>query len=127
MLDHKLLSPEGILVLEPDTPLEAADFEGLANEIDPYIAEHGGLSGVMVHAKAFPGWADFEAALAHIRFIESHHQKIQRLAVVSDSLLLTELPKFARHLVHAEVKHFRESAYEDALQWLREAEIPANP
>ena len=126
MLNHKLLSPEGILILEPDAPLEAADFEGLAHEIDPYIAEHGKLPGLMLHAKAFPGWVNLEAALAHIRFIESHHQNIQRLAVVSDSSLLTEVPTLIAHLVHVEVKHFPESAYEDALRWLRQAATLAN-
>ncbi|MBN2474194.1 MAG: STAS/SEC14 domain-containing protein [Pirellulales bacterium] len=125
MFTHKLLSPEGILVLEPDAQLEAADFEGLAREIDPYIAEHGELPGVMIHAKALPGWVNLEAVLAHLRFIESHHHNIRRLAVVSDSRLLTELPKIVGHLVHAEVKHFAESAYEDALQWLGKAAIPA--
>ncbi len=118
MLNHKLLLPEGILVLEPEEPLEAADFEGLADEIDPYITKHGKLPGLMVHAKDFPGWVDLEAFLAHMRFIESHHQKIQSLAVVSDSSLLTELPKFAAHLVQAKVKHFPASGYEDAVQWL---------
>lgn len=98
MLNHQLLSPEGIFVLEPAAPLEAADFEDLAHEIDPYITKHGKLSGVMIHAGAFPGWVNLEAVLAHMRFIESHHQKIQRLAVVSDSSLLTELPKLAAHL-----------------------------
>jgi len=118
MLNHKLLSTEGILILEPAAPLEVADFEILAHEIDPYIAEHGKLAGVMIHAKAFPGWVNIEAFFAHMRFIESHHQKVQRLAVVSDSLLLKELPKLAAHLVHAEIKHFPESAYEDAMRWL---------
>jgi len=118
MLNHKLLSTEGILILEPVAPLEAADFEGLAHEIDPYIVEHGKLPGVMIHAKVFPGWVNIEAFFAHMRFIESHHQKVQRLAVVSDSLLLKELPKLAAHLVHAEIKHFPESAYEDAMRWL---------
>ena len=118
MLNHKLLSTEGILILKPTALLEAADFEGLANEIDPYIAEHGKLPGVMIHAKLFPSWVNIEAVFADMRFIESHHQKIQKLAVVSDSSLLTEVPKIAAHLVHAEVKHFAESAYEDALRWL---------
>jgi hypothetical protein len=118
MLNHKLLLPEGILILEPKERLEAADFEGLAREIDPYITEHGKLPGLMIHAKAFPGWVNLEAFLAHMRFIASHHQKLQRLAVVSDSSLLAELPKFAAHLVQTEVKHFPESAYEDALRWL---------
>ena len=126
MLSHKLLLPEGILVLEPDAPLQAADFEGLAREIDPYIAEHGKLTGLMIHARAFPGWANLDAFLAHMRFIESHHQKIHRLAVVTNSSLLTEVPKIAAHLVRAEVKQFPESAYEDALRWLRDAAFPAN-
>ena len=29
MLNHKLLSPDGILILEPSAPLEAADFAAL--------------------------------------------------------------------------------------------------
>ena len=120
MLTHTLLVPEGILILEPSSPLEAADFEAVAHEIDPYLAEHDTLAGVMVFAKAFPGWSNLEAAIAHLQLIESYHQRITKLAVVSDSGLLAELPKIAAHLVHPEVKHFSESAYEDALRWLRE-------
>jgi hypothetical protein len=115
MLEHQLLLPEGILILEPDAPLEAADFESLDREIDPYIAEHGKLSGLMIHAKAFPGWANLEAFFAHMQFIKSHHQKIVRLAMVTDSKVLEELPKIAAHLVHVQVKHFSESQHEDAL------------
>ena len=73
----------------------------------------------MIHAKVFPGWKNLEAFLAHIRFIEGHLPKVQKLAIVSDNHILTEVPKFAAHLVHAEVKHFPESEYEAALQWLK--------
>ena len=126
MLNHKLLLPEGVLVLEPDAPLQAADFEGLAHQIDPYIAEHGKLQGLMIHAKAFPGWENLDAFLAHMRFIESHYEKILKLAVVSDSRLLTEVPKIAARLVDAEVKEFPDSGYQEALRWLRQAAFPAN-
>ena len=126
MLKHQLLLPEGILILEPDAPLEAADFEDLVREIDPYIAEHGKLSGLMIRAKVFPGWANLEAFLAHMQFIKSHHQKIVRLAMVTDSKLLGELPKIAAHLVHVQVKHFSESRHKDALRWLKTG-IPVNP
>jgi len=118
-LNHKLLSPEGILILEPDSPLEAADFAALGRQIDPYIAEHGKLPGLMIHAKVFPGWTNLEAFLAHVKFIEGHLQKVQKLAVVSDNPVLTELPKIVAHLVRAEVRHFSESEYETALQWLK--------
>ena len=119
MLEHQLLLSEGILILEPDEPLQVTDFESLVGEIDPYIAEHGKLLGLMVHAKAFPGWADPHAFLAHMQFIKSHYRKIVRLAMVTDNKLLEELPRIAAHLVHVQVKHFSESRYEDALRWIK--------
>jgi len=119
MLSHKLMLPDGILVLEPQAPLEAADFAAVSREIDPYIAKYGKLRGLLLHTQEFPGWVNLEAVLAHMRFIETHHQQIERLAVVSDNALLVELPKIIGHLVHPEVKHFAESAYDDGLQWLK--------
>lgn len=119
MLNHKLLSPEGILILEPESPLKAADFVALGHQIDPYITEHGKLPGLMIHAKAFPGWSNLDAFLAHVRFIEGHLQKVQKLAIVSDNPILTEVPKIVAHLVRAEVRHFSESEYEAALRWLK--------
>lgn len=119
MLEHQLLLPEGILILEPAAPLEAADFDELIRETDPYIAEHGKLSGLMIHAKAFPGWENLDAFLAHMHFVKSHYRKIGRLAMVTDSELLEELPRILGHLVHVQVKHFSESRYEEALNWLK--------
>lgn len=121
MLKHTLLTGEGILILEPSEALEAADFEAVIHDIDPYLAEHESLAGVMIFAKAFPGWLNLEAAISHLQLIENYHQKIKRLAIVSDNGLLSALPKFAAHLVHPDVKHFSESEYEDALSWLKEA------
>ena len=42
-------------------------FKAVADEIDPYLAEHGALAGVLILAKAFPGWLNLEAAIAHLR------------------------------------------------------------
>ena len=125
MLKHTLLSGEGILILEPSEALEAADFEAVIHDMDPYLAEHDSLSGVMIFARAFPGWLNLEAAISHLQLIENYHQKIKRLAIVSDNGLLSALPTFAAHLVHPDVKHFSESEYEDALHWLQELPVPA--
>lgn len=119
MLKHTLLSAEGILILEPSAPLEAADFEAVIHDIDPYLEEHSSLNGAMIFAAAFPGWMNLEAAVSHLQLITNYHHKIQRLAIVSDNGLLTALPEFAEHLLHPVVRHFSESEYEDALQWLR--------
>ncbi len=119
MLKHTLLSGEGILILEPSGVLEAADFAAVIHDLEPYLATHDSLAGVMIFAEAFPGWLNLEVAIVHLQLIERYHHKINRLAIVSDSGLLAALPKFAAHLVHPDVKHFSESEYEDALSWLR--------
>jgi hypothetical protein len=119
MLKHTLLSPEGILILEPESPLDVADFAALGRQIDPYIAKHGKLPGLMVHAKAFPGWSNLDGFLAHIKFIEGHLQKVRKIAVVSDNHLLTEVPVMVASLVRAEIRHFPESQYDAALRWLK--------
>mgnify|MGYP006961380103 CR=1 FL=1 len=40
MLKLELLLQEGILILEPSSPLEAVDLEAVAHEIGPYLTEH---------------------------------------------------------------------------------------
>lgn len=89
MINHKLLRMEGILILTPEAPLESADFERLAQEIDPYIEANGKLHGVMIDAESFPGWNDFAGLIAHLRFVRNHHHKVQKIAVVSDSSFLS--------------------------------------
>ena len=118
MINHKLLRTEGILVLTPDSPLESADFENLAQEIDPYIEQNGKLQGLLLDAESFPGWKDFAGLVAHLKFVKNHHQKIQKVAVVSDSGLLSFAPKLASHFVQADVKQFPRAQREDALRWL---------
>ena len=118
MIKHTLLRTDGILILTPEAPLEATDFESLAQEIDPYIEANGKLHGVMIDAESFPGWKDFAGMFAHLKFVKNHHQKLQKLAVVSDSNLLAFAPAIASHFVQAEVKHFSRSQREDALHWL---------
>lgn len=119
MLEYELLQTDGILILRPQGRLEAADFEKLAKEVDPYIEANGRLHGLMVDAEAFPGWKDFAALVAHLRFVRDHHRKIEKVAVVSDSNFLSVAPKVASHFVQAELRHFAYSQHDEALVWLR--------
>ena len=118
MINHTLLQAEGILIITPEAPLESTDFERLAQEIDPYIETNGKLHGLMIDAESFPGWKDFAGLVAHLKFVKNHHQKIQKIAVVSDSSVLSFAPKIASHFVQADIKHFSRSQREDALHWL---------
>jgi SpoIIAA-like len=119
MVEHELLQVEGILILRPKDRLEAADFQDLAQEIDPYIEANGKLHGILLDAESFPGWKDFAALLAHLKFVRQHHRKVEKIAVVSDSSFLTVAPKIATHFVQADIRHFSHAQREDALRWLR--------
>jgi hypothetical protein len=121
MVNHELLRAEGLLIVRPEAPLEAADFQQLAQEVDPYIEANGKLCGLMVDAASFPGWKDFAGLLAHLKFVKDHHRRIQRIAVVTDSDVLTIAPRIASHFVQAEVRPFPRAQREEALHWLRGA------
>lgn len=120
MIDYELRAGDGILVIRPQGSLEAADFQRIAAEVDPYLEAHGKLQGVMIEAKAFPGWKDFAALVAHLRFVKNHHRQIEKVAVVSDSAVLTFLPLVASHFVQADVRHFDHADAAQAQAWLRE-------
>lgn len=120
MLSHELLEDEGILILRPQGALQAADFEALAREVDPYIERTGKLRGLMVEAKSFPGWDNFAALVSHLRFVRDHHRLVKKIAAVSDSAFLKIGPRVASHFVQAEVRHFDYDDKTQALEWLKQ-------
>jgi hypothetical protein len=119
MLHHELLRDQGVLVLRPEGALRAEDFAALAGVVDPHLEKKGELKGLMVEAVAFPGWEDFAGLLSHLRFVRDHHRKVRRIAVVTDSKLLTVAPNIAKHFVSAEVKTFDAGRREAALAWIQ--------
>ena len=119
MLKYELNHAEGILIIRPNGPLESTDFEKLVQEVDPYIIEKGKLNGLMIYAKSFPGWDNFAAFLSHMKFVKNHHEKIKKIAAVTDSSFLSIMPQVANHFVKAEIKHFDYDDKDAAVNWLR--------
>ena len=118
MMRFELLGDRRILLITPEGPLEKADFEQLAREIDPFIAANGKLAGVMIEAKSFPGWESFGALVSHLKFVAGHHRKIERIAAVTDSGFLKIVPRIASHFVQADIRHFDFAEKDRALAWL---------
>ncbi|UCH73541.1 MAG: STAS/SEC14 domain-containing protein [Rhodospirillales bacterium] len=118
MLKHELRKEDGILIVRPEGPLSADDFEFIATDVDAHIEAHGKLNGLMIHARRFPGWEDLWAVMSHLKFVREHHRKIRRVAVVSDSAILQFAPKIATHFVSAELRQFPFKAKDEALAWL---------
>ena len=118
MITHELHRDEGILVVTPEGPLASADFEGLAKEVDPYLEENGRLHGLMIYTESFPGWDGFAGLVSHLRFVKDHHQRIERVAAVTDSGFLSIVPRVATHFVKAEIRHFDHADRDAAFAWL---------
>jgi hypothetical protein len=121
MLNHELRLDEGILVLRPDGPLEASDFAIVQNLVDAYLAKNGTLRGVLIRAdQGFPGWKDFAALVAHLKFVKDHHRQIENIAVVVDGGVTAIMPSIADYFIHAQVKHFALAHEDAAWDWLEE-------
>jgi hypothetical protein len=118
MINAQLLRDKGVLVVSPADRLETTDFERLRLLADPYIEEHGDLNGLLIDAESFFGWEDFSGMLSNIRFLRNYHEKIERVAAVTDNGFLAILPSVADYFVAAEVRHFNYQDRDEALNWL---------
>ncbi|MEO9040151.1 MAG: STAS/SEC14 domain-containing protein [Gallionella sp.] len=120
MLDYDFQLGDGILVLHAEGPLEAGDFTTLTNQVDAYLESHAKLNGVLIHAKSFPGWKDFSALLAHLKFLKKHLEKISKVAIVADGAIANVMPNIANHFIHAQVQHFDFTREDAAMDWLKQ-------
>ncbi len=119
MLRFELLKDDGILVVEPRDALTADDFRAIALTIDPYIEEHGKLTGLLVDAPSFPGWDSFGALIQHLKFVRDHHRQIDRVAAMTDNEFLKIAPRIAEHFAHPEIRVFPSAERARALAWLQ--------
>jgi hypothetical protein len=127
MLDPNLDREEAVLHLRPKGRLNKTDFEQLAILVDPFIEERGGLRGLIIETAAFPGWRDFPAMIAHLRFVREHHAAIARVALVTDSLVADFAEHLASHFVAAQIKHFRLKELGAARAWIRDGPARKGP
>ena len=118
MIEFELLRDQGILIVSPTGPLGETDFARLAQEVDPFIAENGKLTGLMVCVEAFPGWDSFAALISHLSFVRNHHRKIDRVAAVTDSDALKAMMQVSKGFVAPEVRQFPSNRRAEALAWL---------
>jgi len=122
-LEHRMVSDLGVLVVEPKGPLSVTDFEQLALVVDPWIAAHDGLNGLVIHVGKFPGWDNLGSFIRHVQFIRNHHHKLRRVALAADTKLADFIPQLTDHFVAAEVKHFGYDEVDAAIAWAGEQQV----
>jgi len=118
MLNVNLDEVNGVVTLEPTGKLCKGDFENAAGIIDPYIKKAGGLKGIIINVKSFPGWNSFGALVKHLEFVKEHHKKVSRIAFVTNSPIGNFAEHVASHFVSAVIKHFSFDRLKDAQKWI---------
>ena len=117
-LSFELIEDQSVLILQPRGELEAADFERVSAELDPYLERAGELKGLVIVAEHFPGWDDFSALSSHLRFVKEHHEKVRRVAMVTNDRLVSAMPRIASRFVDVEVRAFPMSGRDEAVLWV---------
>lgn len=116
-ISHRLDPELGVVVIKLAEPLRSQDFDALALTVDSWLAAHLELRGLVVHARAFPGWENATALMRHVRFVRDHHRKISRVALAADGALAGVAPRIGEHFVHAEVRRFSFDDLDAAVSW----------
>jgi hypothetical protein len=115
-----------VLVVEPERPLRHEDIGALEAAADEMI-DGGGLSGVVVHAKALPGWDSLGSLWRHVRFARDHAGEVHRVAIAADGPLANLAPRVAGLLVNdIEVSRFAYDDLAEAVSWAHDRPAARN-
>ena len=118
MVESNLDRENSVLHVRPTGPLRKQDFDDLAQLVDPFIEETGGLAGLILEVVHFPGWENPGAVARHFRFIRDHHKEIKKVALLTDLPLGAAAESIASHFVAAEIKRFPSNGMEAATEWI---------
>ena len=81
MIETEQISDRVLKVTVPEK-LSAGDFRQLAPQIDFLLQQQGSIR-LLVDASNFDGWENLAAFEKHIGFVKTHHQKVERIAVIT--------------------------------------------
>lgn len=113
------IDEDNLLVeVHPEGSLQKDDFIKLASSVDALIEKKGKLSGILIETESFPGWESVAAMIEHFKFIKNHHQKIKKVALVTNTKLAHIAEKFASHFISAEIKQFPYEDKKSARDWI---------
>jgi hypothetical protein len=118
---HQAGCRSGILELEPaaDKPLSEDDFEAVGQTIGNYLKDHDRLRGIFIHSRKFPGWQSIDALFAHLKFVNAVHDKIGKIALVTNSPMGTFADHVLDPLMLANIRKFDYDQRDEAMGWLQ--------
>lgn len=105
-----------VLGYEVKGKLTEKGFETLSEEFKAAVAEHGEVR-LLVHMPEMPNME--LGVLAEDLKLAPYAKNIRRYAIVGDSAVMEVAEKVGDLLVGGEIKHFEDSQYEEAWNWVQ--------
>lgn len=118
MLETLIDEANNRIVVTPKDAVSQQDFEALGGAIDSYINAHDKAPGLVINARGLPHWENAAALLSHLKVVREHEAVMHKVALVSDSALLSIMPTLVDLFVHAKVRHFPAADLEKAENWV---------
>jgi hypothetical protein len=116
LFDEAFLQSDGIIMLKTNSEVTAEDVEDVRASVDRYLEGHDRIHGVLVE-----DWEGLAEVVGQLRFVRDYHERIERVALLTDTYLPPGADALATHFIGATVQHFPYSRSGDALKWLRSA------
>jgi hypothetical protein len=116
MITTEPISARALRITVPEK-VKAEDFQQLAPQIDSLIRQQGKIR-LLIDATNFSGWENIAAFESHIGFIKNHHQKVERISIITGHDWQHWVIGTIRLFVHPEVRAFDKGEEGEALEWI---------
>ena len=116
MIRTDIISTNALRIITPDK-LKADDFRQIAPQIEAIIRQYGKIR-LLIDGSGFGGWENIAAFTTHAGLIRSHHQKIERIAVIARHDWQHWVIGAVRMFLHPEVRAYDRNHENEALQWI---------
>jgi SpoIIAA-like len=116
MIEIKTVS-SGVLRLTVPERLKADDFRQIAPQVETLIKQHGRIR-LLIDATGFGGWENIAAFERHIGFVKTHHEKVERIAVIVSHDWQHWVVGTVRMFIHPQVRAYDKRDEDTALQWI---------
>lgn len=106
-----------VLKITVPEKLKADDFRQLAPQIDSLIQQQGKIR-LLIDASNFSGWENIAAFERHVGFIKNHHQKVERISIITGHDWQHWVIGTIRLFVNPEVRAYNKGEESEALAWI---------
>jgi hypothetical protein len=115
MIKIEKITENIVRVTLPET-LKSYDFVQLAPQIEAAM-KHGKIS-LLVDATNFNGWENIQSFEKHIRFVKSHHNHVERIAIIAGHNWQHWLAGMLKIFVNPEVRVFDKEEASEVMEWI---------